>query len=345
MSTKGLVLVTGPTGFVGAHVFSALLNAGYQVKGTIRSASKAKYLESKFSSYSNDISFITVPDLQAEHALDEAVKDVDYICHVASPYHTATTEVLKDLIEPAVNGTKNVLASAMLAPKLKRVVVLSSFAAINNLPLAPRPGYVYTEADWNPVTMEEAVKNGGVGYSASKAFAERAAWDMWKEAKESGNISWDLVTLNPPMIYGPPLHEVDVAKGIPGLNTSLSRLLAGMTGTDPSTAPKVSTPGLPHWVDVRDVAAAHVKALGLASGTSERFALFSSAEFFENGLTELRAQGAEGLGEEGAKIDTAKYFTIDASKAKKELGMDFIPFKQTMADVYAWAKEVGFIKV
>ena len=344
MSNKPLVLVTGPSGFVGAHVFSALLNAGYRVKGTIRSPSKSKYLEQKFSTFKGDFSFVTVPDLQAPHALDEAVQDVDFICHVASPYFTSSNDPVKELIEPAVNGTKNVLASAFKAPNLKRVIVLSSFAAVNNLKLVPRPGYVYTEKDWNPVTEAEAAANGMVGYSASKTFAEKAAWDLWKEAKETGTITWDLVTLNPPMIYGPPLHEVDVSKGIGALNTSTSRLLSGITGTDPAFAPKVSTPGLPHWVDVRDVAKAHVNALGLEKGASSRFILFSSAEYYEDGLTQLRADKVTGLGEEGAKIDTNAVFTLDASKAKKELGIDFIPFNKTVSDVIAWAKEQGFIK-
>jgi nucleoside-diphosphate-sugar epimerase len=344
MSSKPLVLVTGPNGFVGTHVFSALLNAGYGVKGTVRSPSKSKYLEERFSAFRSDFSFITVPDLQAEHALDEAVQDVDYICHVASPYFTNVKDVVKELLEPAVNGTRNVLASAVKAPKLKRVIVLSSFAAVNNLKLAPRPGYAYTEKDWNPVTEAEAVANGMVGYSASKTFAEKAAWDLWKEAKDAGEITWDLVTLNPPMIYGPPLHEVDVSKGIAGLNTSTSRLLSGITGTDPNFAPKVSTPGLPHWVDVRDVAKAHVKALSLDAGVSSRFILFSSAEYYEDGLTNLRTEHVTGLGEEGARIDTSKVFTLDASKAKKELGIEFISFEKTLSDVIAWAKEEGLIK-
>lgn len=344
MSGKQLVLVTGPSGFVGAHVFSALLNADYRVKGTVRSPSKSKYLENKFSAFANDISFVTVPDLQAPHALDEPMHDVDYVCHVASPYFTSTNDPIKELVQPAVSGTNNVIASAIKAPKLKRLIVMSSFAAINNLSLAPRPGYVYTGKDWNPVTEAEAASNGMLGYVASKTFAERSAWELWKEAKESGKISWDLVTLCPPMIYGPPIHEVDVAKGIDGLNTSVSRLLAGITGTDAAFAPKVASPGLPHWVDVRDVAKAHVNALGLPAGSSERYPLFSSAEFFEDGLSELREQGVQGLGEEGAKIDASKYFTIDASKAEKELGIEFIPLKKTMADLYAWANKYGFIK-
>jgi nucleoside-diphosphate-sugar epimerase len=344
MSNKPLVLVTGPNGFVGAHVFSALLNAGYRVKGTIRSKSKAEYLEKRFSAFTDNFTFVIVPDLQAPHALDEAVQDVDYICHVASPYFVAKNDPIKELVEPAVNGTKNVLASAIKAPKLKRLIVLSSFASMNDLGKSPRPGYVYTEKDWNPVTEAEAASNGMLGYVASKTFAERAAWDLWKAAKDAGTISWDLVTLCPPMIYGPPLHEVDLAKGISGLNTSTNRVLAGITGTDAAFAPKVSVPGLPHWVDVRDVAKAHVNTLGLALGSSDRFALCSSAEYYEDGLAELRAQGVTGLGEEGARIDIKDHFTIDASKAKTVLGIDFIPLNRTLSDVFAWGKENGFVE-
>ena len=70
MSEKPLVLVTGPTGFVGAHVFSALLTAGYRVKGTIRAVSKARYLQDKFASFAGSFSFVVVPDIQAPGALD-----------------------------------------------------------------------------------------------------------------------------------------------------------------------------------------------------------------------------------------------------------------------------------
>jgi nucleoside-diphosphate-sugar epimerase len=344
MSNKPLVLVTGPTGFVGAHVFSALLNAGYRVKGTIRSPAKAKYLEAKFSAFANDFSLVTVPDIQALGALDEAVQDVDFICHVASPYFTATNDPIKELVEPAVNGTKNVLASAIKAPKLKRLVVLSSFASVVDLNKNPRPGYLYTEKDWDPVTEAEAAKDGYLGYHASKTFAERAAWDTWKEAKDTGKISWDLVTLCPPMIYGPPLQEVDVSKGIDGLNTSTKRILQGITGTDPVFAPKVSRPGLPHWVDVRDIAQAHVKVLGLSSDVSDRFLLCSSVKYYEDGVFALRAKGVKGLGEAGERCDPKNHFAIDTTKARKILALEFIPIEKTVEDVWAWAQSEGFVE-
>lgn len=85
-ATKRLVLLTGPNGFVGAHVLDRLLTEGYRVRGTVRSESKANFFLKKYSNRSGDVSFMVVPDIQAPGALDSAMVDVDYVCHVASPY-------------------------------------------------------------------------------------------------------------------------------------------------------------------------------------------------------------------------------------------------------------------
>lgn len=68
-------------------------------------------------------------------------------------------------------------------------MITSSFAAINDREKGLRPGYVYSEKDWNPVSPEEAVKSATVGYAASKAFAERAAWDFVKEEKPNFELT------------------------------------------------------------------------------------------------------------------------------------------------------------
>jgi nucleoside-diphosphate-sugar epimerase len=337
MTAKSLVLLTGATGFVGAHILSLLLSSNYAVLAPVRSASKSAYLESKFPSEvaSGDLSFVIIPDLQAAHALDGCIENVEFVCHVASPFFTSAEDPIKELVKPAVEGTKNVLDSAIgFGKELKKVIVLSSFASVNNPFLGPRAGYVYTEADWNPVTMEQAGENGGLGYLGSKTFAERTAWEMWKEA----GVEWDLVTFCPPMIYGPPLHEVDLGKGIGGLNTSLARLLEGITAPG-----KAAIPGLPHWVDVRDVALAHAKALALPKGTSERIILSSGAAYYEDGLAGLREKGVKGLGEVGEKCDPANHFVISTEKAKKVLGMKFLGFRECVEDVWGWAEGVGLV--
>ena len=284
--------------------------------------------------------FMVVPDMQVTGALDAAVKDVDYICHVASPYFTNTNDPIKDLVEPAVNGTKNVVTSALKSGgRLKRMTIVSSFAAVVDLSKNPRPGYVYTEKDWNPVTEKQAAEDGSLGYHASKTFAERSAWEMWKDAKPG----WDLVTFCPPMIYGPPIQEVHKERGMEGMNTSVQRVMDGITGKVPNFKPKVSIPWLPAWVDVRDVAKAHVSALNLPGGTSERFLLCSSVSYYEDGLAGLRAKGTKGLGEPGEKCDPKNHFVLDTSKARKMIGFDPIPIQQTVEDVWERMSELGMI--
>ncbi|KIV87689.1 hypothetical protein PV11_03219 [Exophiala sideris] len=338
---KSLVLLTGPNGFVGAHVLDLLLKNHYRVRGTVRSLSKATYFKNKYpeASASGCLSFVAVPDIQAPGALDEAVDGVDYICHVASPYFTSSNDPIKELVEPAVNGTRNVVSSALKSKTLKRMTIMSSFASVVDLSKNPRGGYTYTAEDWDPVTPEEAAKDGFMGYHASKTFAERAAWEMWKEAKPD----WDLVTFCPPMIYGPPMQEVDKSKGIDGMNTSIKRLITSVQGEDPAFKPKVATPGLPAWVDVRDVAQAHVRALALEKGVSERFLLCGGVDYFEDGLAGLRARGEKGLGEEGAHVVPGKHFGIDRSKAEEVLKLKFTPFEKTVEDSWEAVKQLGLI--
>ncbi len=343
-TTKPLVLLTGPNGFVGAHVLTTLLAHNYRVRGTLRSLSKATYLSSQHATSiaQGDLTFVEVPDIQAAGALDAAVSGADYICHVASPYFVTASDPIKELVEPAVNGTKNVVSSALKSKTLKRMTVMSSFASVVDLSKNPRAGYTYTSEDWDPVTDEEAKKDGVMGYHASKTFAERAAWEMWREAKAKGEIDWDLVTFCPPMVYGPPIQEVDVTKGVEGLNTSIKRLVISMQGKDPNFSPKVAVPGLPAWVDVRDVAEAHLKSLSLGKGVSERFLLCGGVEYFEDGLAGLRAKVEKGLGEEGAKVDRSKHFGIDRSKAETQLGLTFTPFQKTVEDTWEQVKMLGY---
>jgi nucleoside-diphosphate-sugar epimerase len=53
--TKPLVLLTGPTGYVGAHVFRVLLTNGYRVRGTIRRESGANFLRQQYPSHASDM--------------------------------------------------------------------------------------------------------------------------------------------------------------------------------------------------------------------------------------------------------------------------------------------------
>jgi nucleoside-diphosphate-sugar epimerase len=342
-SSKPLVLLTGGSGFIGAHVLDLLLKSNYQVRCVARSARTAQFLESQYSSHAADVSSIVVPDIQAPNVLDDAMKDVDFILHLASPFFIVSDDPLKDLIEPAVNVTKNVVASALNSPnsRLKRLVITSSLAAILDPFKGPaQAGYTYTEKDWSPVTLEQGQKSGGLGYFASKRFAEQAAWEMWSSAKPD----WDLVAINPCTVYGPPIQEIDPAKGIDGLNTSVRDLLRGILGMDPKFKPKVTTPAVPAWVDVRNVALAHVNALSLPKGISERFLVCDGVDNFEDGLDELRRWGGDAwLGEPGEKLDRTKTYAVDSSRSRELLGLKAAPFGRMIEEVLERMKAVGML--
>lgn len=221
------------------------------------------------------------------------------------------------------------------------LTILSSFASVVDLAENPRPGYVYTSNDWDSLTKEEGAKNGYLAYHVSKTKVKRVAWQMHKKADSPAHF--EISTFCPPMIYGPPLHEVDPSKGIAGLNTSLKRLLSSVTGQDSTGPGRVLTFGLPAFVDVRKVAAAHVAALSLGKGVSEHFALCGGMAYFEDRLTGLRAAGEQGLGREGDEIDKTGWYTVDRMRAEGVLDLNFIRFEETVADIWRWAKEAGFI--
>ncbi|KAJ1561479.1 methylglyoxal reductase (NADPH-dependent) gre2 [Cladochytrium tenue] len=275
-TSSKLVLVTGATGFIAAHVCRELLEQGYRVRGTLRTPAKGEHLRSVLP-HPDRIEFVEVADLVHENAFDEAVKGVDYVIHCASPFHYNMQDAYRDLVDPAVKGTTGVLKSiAAHGPTVRRVVVTSSMASVRNAnPKDPRG---LTEADWNDgaiATLEANPKTvtPQVAYPASKTLAEKAAWAFVAESPRT----FDLVTINPPFVYGPLLQKVDRVEDV---NTSCKFIAEYLQGTP-------ARPLAAGFVDVRDVALAHVRAL-----TAERA---SGRRFIVSGGTHSHAQLVEAL--------------------------------------------------
>ncbi|KAG5351252.1 hypothetical protein C0989_007228 [Termitomyces sp. Mn162] len=243
ISSGDKVLVTGANGFIAMWIVRKLLEKGYAVRGTVRSADKAKYLEEYFKAYGHKFEFIIVEDIAKSGAFDEAVKE---------------------LLEPAVNGTVGILKSALAyGQEVKRVVVISSVAAVSDFSVYK----LLNEDDWNEPSVIEIKEKGAdaagyVKYYASKTAAERAAWQFYEDNKTG--ISWDLSVLNPSYVFGPPVHEL---KSSDALGTSL-RLWYDVVVVGGQTEDFLKT-GLA-FIDVRDVAEAHVLALENEAAGGER---------------------------------------------------------------------------
>ncbi|XEV01561.1 hypothetical protein FSHL1_006848 [Fusarium sambucinum] len=256
------VLLTGGSGFVGSHCLELLLREGYEVVATVRSEKKGLDILGAFPTAKSQLSYAIVEDIARENAFDDAVRtaEFDAVLHVASPYHYKPVDIQKDLIDPAVNGTLNILqAVSQYAPTVKRVIITSSFSAVVNI---QHPEKMYREHHFNPITLEEAYDDGVQAYRASKTFAERAAWDFM--LKKPG---FSLTTMNPPLILGPPAPWL---ASMDSINTSNERLRDLCQGKWKNELPPTASW---YWVDVRDVALAHVRALENSGAGGRRFFL------------------------------------------------------------------------
>lgn len=270
------VLLTGGSGFIAAHTLDLLLKHGHSVVTTVRTQEKADKIKRAYPKEveGGQLGFAIVPDIAQPGAFDQAVisdPPFEAVLHTASPFHFNVTDVQKDLLDPAIIGTTGILKSIkQSAPTVKRVVITSSFAAIVDPAKGFWPGHVYSEEDWNPITEEEARENPTAGYRASKTFAEKAAWDFLEKEKPNFTIA----TINPPMVYGPIIHNLD---SLENLNTSNQRILWATQGKFKDEIPPS---GVHFWVDVRDVAAAHVAAFEKDEAANKRF--FTLSGYFSN---------------------------------------------------------------
>ncbi|PPQ89360.1 hypothetical protein CVT25_003200 [Psilocybe cyanescens] len=277
------VLVTGANGYIAMWVTRLLLERGYAVRGTVRSEDKAQFMKNYFNGIgiAEKLETVVVEDIIKDRVFDEAVKGVDAIAHMASPFHIHAKEP-SELIGPAVQGTVGILKSTVKnGQNVKRIAITSSAAAI----MSDKPG-IFSEADWNIVSTKEVEEKGSDAspvhmYRASKTLAEKgmnlycvalktvhdnllaAAWEYHERHKNE--VTWDLTTLNPPY---PAIHDVS---SVARLNTSLKMWYNHVVAGNPSSKDALSDSE--SWVDVRDIALAHVLALEKSEAAGERIVI------------------------------------------------------------------------
>lgn len=330
------VLLTGANGFVGSHILSQLLNANFSVRAVVRSQSKADTVRGDFPSPSLD--FAIVPDITTPGAFDEALKSTppfDAVIHTASPFLYRAVSSNREFLDPAIKGTTEILQGVqrVAASSVKRVIITSSFAAIGAFGQYDDANKVYTSADWTPTTLDAALATTdlGIAYRASKKFAEKAAWDFLATEKPA----FDLVVLNPPMVYGPLRHTVSQ---IGQLNESNARIYNLFIA--PANTPETPMPpnGLPLYVDVRDLAHAHLRALRVPEAGNTRFLLSAGqvssqqiADIVRAEVPELESRTPKGT--PGAKGLPETAFTADASPAQKVIGITFRPMRETFSEL------------
>ena len=322
------VLVTGATGFIASHTILALVNKGYAVRGTARSASKAEKLNATLSAYAGkpvEIELVSA-DLTSDEGWDAAMDGVTYLQHLASPIPNNLPKDPNDLIIPAREGALRALRAAKAAG-VKRAVMTSSFASIAYGWGDSRPD-VLDESHWsNPDNIKD-----NTAYTRSKAIAEKAAWDYI----EGDGKGLELAVINPVAVLGPAMSG--------DVSASLELVTQPMQNKVPAF-PKL-TFGI---VDVRDVALAHVAAMEKPEAAGERFILGDKVlSFTEIGevLREAYPDRKLPKGElpnwlvrmltvvnptlKQIVPELGKHRSFNNEKSQRMLGIDYIPAKEAI---------------
>ncbi|MCA0294997.1 MAG: aldehyde reductase [Actinobacteria bacterium] len=242
-----IVLVTGGSGFLGAHLIVRLLADGHDVRATVRTVDRRDDVERMLQAAgapTGAVGYVET-DLLSDEGWSTAMAGADYVLHAASPFPAVQPDDEDEVIRPAREGTLRVLRFA-LAAGVKRVVVTSSFATIGYG--HPPVDRAYTEEDWTDVDGP-----GVTPYAKSKTLAERAAWDFVAQ-----NPGLELVVVNPVGIFGPALG--------PDLSTSVQIVQRLLTGGLPVLPPLWS-----NAVDVRDVADLEVRVMTSPQAAGQRY--------------------------------------------------------------------------
>jgi len=318
MSKK--VLVTGASGFLASQIVAHLVSKGkYEVRGTVRSLEKSKHLQKLFPQMK-----LYQADLLTEGSFDQAVKDVEIVFHTASPFQIANIkDPKKELIEPALQGTLNVLRSVDKTPSVRRVVLTSSVAASAR---GKPPSHVYSEKDWNRDSTETKEP-----YPYSKTVAEESAW-KFAEGK-----NWKLSTILPSFILGAPLSDRIDAVSV----GAIKNLLEGKHHEKDSG-----------WavgaVSIHDVAEAHILAAEKKEAIGQRYFVTSTKSFSRQDLNQILIQSGEFKNyplDKNTFVPPKGGFNYSNSKVQKDLGLKITPVDQTVVEMGKALVKLNIVKL
>ena len=345
--TASPVLVTGATGYVAGWIVKRLVEAGVTVHAAVRNpkdAAKLAHLQAMADVGPGTVKFFAA-DLLQPGSYAQAMAGCGLVFHTASPFTTAVKDPQRELIDPALLGTRNVLEEASRAASVKRVVLTSSCAAIytDAADCADAPGGVLTEAVWN-TTASLAHQP----YSYSKTLAEQEGWRLAKLQSQ-----WQLVVVNPSLVVGPGTNPHATSESF-----NIVRQLGD--GTMKPGAPRAGF-GV---VDVRDLAQAHLGAAFIPGAEGRHIVSGHNTDLLALGQSLLPKFGdrfplprralpkwlvwlvapMSGLTRKFVARNVNHVWRADNSKSRKSLGMTYRPLQESMQDMFGQMVDTGIVK-
>jgi nucleoside-diphosphate-sugar epimerase len=353
MTTSGapIVLVTGINGYIASSVVKAFLEAGYRVRGTVRSFEKtgpAIYAAFQPSVNSGTLEIVEIPDYGAAGAWDDAVKDVVAIASVAAP-DLENVAVINEALSIARANTTALLKAAdeHAGTQLKIVILLSSMAALHSNDAGP--GYCFSDKDFDPALENMVLGIGdkatkGMKYSAVKVAVEDAFWKFVHSGEKKG--SWIGASVNPGFCIGPAVVAPLDPMKLPASVRCVWQIYAGQEW------PADFATGI--FVDVRDVANAIVFCaqhpeeartarllLGTWKGSNQAIADILREAFPDR--ADIIRKGDPGKDVNPDYVFRKDEIRFDGDKIVAISGREYTPFPQSIIDTGKqfdyWTKE------
>ena len=326
-----LILVTGATGHLGYRTVVLALEAGYKVRAAVRSQAKAETILTapsiKTLAPGSKLDFIIVPDILADGAYNDAVKDVTAILHIASPLSAKTEDYERDIISPAIKGTTNILNAAAKEPSVKRVVITSSIVAV--VPWAEaivgETTHVYT-ADKGIPDPSGPYEQPFEAYAAAKTKALNATKIFVKTEKPT----FDVINVMPGFFVGKNELITDAKDILSGTNAAAFAPILGHVSDH-------AYPGSMQHVD--DVAKVHLLSLdpkvegnqdfGIQAGGTDGIVWGDNLEIVERRFPEAVKDGRLPLN----GVQPTKKIRYDTSRTEKVLGIKFQSYEDAIVSV------------
>ena len=342
------VLVTGGSGFVGSHLVLRLLQRGYHVRTTVRGTAdspKVAPLRAMRDDHPGRLELFEA-DLLVDGAFDEAMKGCGVVFHVASPFlmPEKIKDGQRDMVEPALTGTRNVVGSIERTPSVRRLVLTSTVGAVfgDYIDVMAMEGRVLSEKYLNTTST---VENNPYHYA--KTVAEQAAWEA-----ERAQERWRMVSVNPGLVLGPSLTPASES----GSLFLLEELFKGYFFYG---APDFSFT----TVDVRDLADAHIAAAETPEAHGRYILAAERMSSFHDMARVIRTRyprdlrlprtrlphwpvrvlgPAFGLTQDYIRKHLGIRFEVDNRRSTGELGISYRPVEETILDHYeAWRQQRG----